>query len=66
VNVKNDEGFTALHLIAMKATDDQSMKYLLSKGANKKIKTDFEETAYDLASENELLQKQNTSLNFLK
>lgn len=66
VNSKNDEGLTALHLAAMKAENDEMMKYLISKGANTKIKTDFEETVYDLASENELLKKQTTSLNFLK
>jgi ankyrin repeat protein len=66
VNSKNEEGLTALHLAAMKAEDGEMMKYLISKGADTKIKTSFEETVYDLASENELLQKQNTSLNFLK
>jgi len=50
----------------MKAEDSQIMKYLISKGADIKINTDFEETVFDLASENELLQKQNNSLNFLK
>jgi ankyrin repeat protein len=50
----------------MKAEDDQMMKYLISNGADIKINTAFEETVYDLASENELLQKQNTPLNFLK
>ncbi|SDS00026.1 Ankyrin repeat [Gillisia sp. Hel1_33_143] len=65
-NAKNDEGLTVLHIAAMKAENDEMMKYLISKGADTKIKTDFEETVYDLASENELLKKQNTSLNFLK
>lgn len=66
INAKNDEGLTALHIAAMKAENDEMMKYLISKGADSKIKTSFEETVYHLASENELLQKQNTSLNFLK
>lgn len=66
VNAKNGEGLTALHLAAMKAENDKMMKYLISKGANTKIKTDFEETVYDLASENELLLKGQTSLSFLK
>jgi ankyrin repeat protein len=66
INAKNEEGLTALHLAAMKAEDSQIMKYLISKGADIKINTDFEETVFDLASENELLQKQNNSLNFLK
>ena len=66
VNAKNDEGLTALHLAAMKAENDKMLKFLIANGADAKSKTDFEETVYDLASENELLQKENTSLNFLK
>ncbi|WP_339839741.1 ankyrin repeat domain-containing protein [uncultured Maribacter sp.] len=66
INAKNDEGLTALHLAAMKAENDEMLKYMISKGADTKSKTDFEETVYDLASENELLKKENTSLNFLK
>lgn len=66
VNAKNDEGLTALHLAAMKAEDDKMMKYLISKGADTKLTTDFEETVFDLASENERLQQQNIALNFLK
>jgi len=66
INAKNEEGLTPLHLAAMKAEDDQIMKYLISQGANAKITTDFEETVYDLATENEQLQKKKTPLNFLK
>ena len=66
INAKNDEGLTALHLAAMKAENDELMKYLISQGADTKIKTDFEESAFDLASENELLQQHHTPLNFLK
>lgn len=66
VNAKNDEGYTALHIAAMKAENDAILKYLLDLGADKTIKTEFDETALDLASENELLQKQNIKLNFLQ
>ena len=66
VNAKNDEGMTALHVAAMKAENDKLLKFLIAKGADANSKTDFEETVYDLASENEMLQKGNTSLNFLK
>jgi ankyrin repeat protein len=66
INAVNKNGFTALHLAAMKANNDQMMKYLISKGADVKIKTAFEETAFDLATENELLEKQQVSLSFLK
>lgn len=66
INAKNNEGTTALHQAAMKAQDDQMLRYLIKMGADKEIITDFGETAYDLASENEVLQKKNTDLKFLK
>jgi ankyrin repeat protein len=66
VNQKNKNGLTALHLAAMKATDEKLIKYLLSIGADKTLKTDFEETVYDLASENEILRKNAVDLNFLR
>ena len=66
VNTKNAEGLTALHKAAMVAKDDAMMKYLLSIGAKKEAVTNFKETAFDLASENESLSKKNVSVNFLK
>ncbi|WP_271766792.1 ankyrin repeat domain-containing protein [Aquimarina algiphila] len=66
VNTKNGEGITPLHKAAMQAKDDIILKYLLSIGADKTIKTDFEESVLDLANENELLLKNNIVLNFLK
>lgn len=66
VNLKNNEGTTALHKAAMIAKDDRLMKYLLSIGAKKDLTTSFGETAFDLATENESLSKNNISLNFLK
>lgn len=66
VNARNREGMTALHKAAMIAKDDAMMKYLLSIGAKKDIPTNFKETAFDLASENESLAKNNVSVNFLK
>ncbi|RNC89494.1 MAG: ankyrin repeat domain-containing protein [Allomuricauda sp.] len=66
INQKNDEGITALHLAAMSTTHTDILKYLISKGADVSLKTDFEETVYDLAKENELLQEQNLTLDFLK
>lgn len=66
VNVKNEEGMTPLHKAAMKANDTEILKYLVSIGAKKNLATEFDETAYDLASENELLLGQNMSIEFLK
>ncbi|GAB3935668.1 ankyrin repeat domain-containing protein [Larkinella terrae] len=66
VNGKNKEGITALHKAAMLSKDDAILKYLLSIGAKKDIATNFKETAFDLASENESLSKSNVSVNFLK
>ncbi len=66
VNAKNKEGITPLHKAAMQAKDDTILKYLLSIGADKTIKTDFEESVLDLANENELLKQNNIVLNFLK
>lgn len=66
INIQNDEGLTALHIAAMKANNVEILKYLVSKNANPALRTDFEETAYDFAQENETLQKQDLDLNFLK
>lgn len=66
VNAKNKEGMTALHKAAMISKDDTILKYLVSIGAKKDIVTDFKESAFDLASENEYLVKNNVSFQFLK
>ena len=66
VNAKNKEGMSPLHKAAMEAKNDAIIKYLLSIGANKNAVTEFDETAYDLASENEILKQNNISIDFLK
>ncbi len=66
VNAKNKEGNTPLHEAAMKAENADILKYLISVGAKKDAVTDFEETAFDLASENELLEQSKTPIDFLK
>jgi len=66
VNAKNKEGITALHKAAMVSKDDAMLKYLISIGAKKEIETNFKETAFDLAGENESLSKNNVTVNFLK
>ncbi|MCX2681859.1 ankyrin repeat domain-containing protein [Galbibacter sp. EGI 63066] len=66
INTKNSEGYTPLHLAAMIAKNDEVLKYLIKLGADKKAITDFEETAFDLASENEILINNKTGIEFLK
>lgn len=66
VNTKNKNGLTPLHKAAMKAKNTEALKYLLSIGADKSITTDFDETVYDLAMENEIFQKKHIDLAFLK
>ncbi|MBP4137014.1 ankyrin repeat domain-containing protein [Flavobacterium geliluteum] len=66
VNAKNKDSLTALHKAAMTAKDDEILKYLLSIGAKKEITTEFDETAYALAKENESLTKNNIAVEFLK
>ena len=64
INAKNSEGLSALQKAVMTAKNDTIMKYLISKGANKMVKTDFDESLYDLAKENEALK--NVNISFLK
>ncbi|MGA9637468.1 ankyrin repeat domain-containing protein [Flavobacterium sp.] len=66
INAKNKDGLTALHKVAMISKDDSILKYFLSLGAKKDINTDFDESPYALAKENETLTKNNVSLEFLK
>lgn len=66
VNQANSEGVTPLQIAAMKASDDQILKFLIAEGADKTVKTDFDESVYDLASENELLTVNDVDIDFLK
>lgn len=62
----NKDGLTPLHVAAMTAKDVKMLERLVQLGADKSKETPFGERAYDLAMENELLQKSEASLNFLK
>jgi len=66
VNYKNNINISPLHLAAMKANNNELIKLLLKNGADKKALTEFNETPYDLALQNELLIKSEIDLAFLK
>ena len=66
INSKNNENLSALQVACMRGNNDKIIKYLLLNGANKNVVTDFGETVYDLAHENELFKKQNINITFLK
>lgn len=66
INAKNNEGNTPLQIAALKAIDNKIMKLLVNHGADKTLKTDFDETAYDLAKENEVLMRNDVNVEFLK
>lgn len=66
INRKNGEGMTALHKAAMTAKNDEILKLLVSAGAKTAEKTEMNETAYDLASENEALKQKKIAIEFLK
>ncbi|MEO1259694.1 MAG: ankyrin repeat domain-containing protein [Bacteroidota bacterium] len=65
IDQKNNDGLTPLHLAAMKAKNNKVLIQLLGYGADKNILTDFDESAFDLALENELLGR-GEDVQFLK
>lgn len=66
INAQNEEGETPLIKAALTAKDTSLLKLLIDKGANKALTTSLGETAYELAKENENLQKSGADLSFLK
>lgn len=66
INTVNAEGLTPLHRAALTARDTTILKRLLELGADPGVRTDLDETAYDLARENGYLSKLNADISFLK
>ena len=65
INAKNNKGMTALHLASMSGESINFIKSMLSAGADKQMRTEFGENAYDLAIENELMNKNLKDLKIL-
>ncbi len=66
INYQNKLNLSPLHFAAMQGKDKELMTTLIANGANKELKTEFNESAYDLATENELLKKENVNIQFLR
>jgi len=66
INVLSEDGLTPLHIAAMKSKDFELIEVLLNAKADKSVQTPFEETAYDLAMENEWLTDKKNVKRLLK
>lgn len=66
INQQDSEGMTPLHKAALIAEDDQILKLLIQLGADTSIKNEWEESVFDLASDNERLKEKNVDVSFLK
>ncbi len=65
INKINKDGLSPLHLAAMRAQDLEILQLLIEHKADKSLKSNWGESAYDLALENEILKDSQASLTFL-
>lgn len=66
INTLNHEGNAPIHKAALLARNTEVLKLLVAHGASKTTKTEFEETAYELAESNDYLKQKNIDISFLK
>ena len=66
INTLNHEGNAPIHKAALLARNTEVLKLLVAHGASKTTKTEFEETAYELAENNDYLKQKNIDISFLK
>ncbi len=65
INIRNNDGLTPLHIAAMSGESINFIKSMLDAGSDKQLRTEFDENAYDLAIENELMNKNLKDLKIL-
>lgn len=67
INAKSSEGMTALHNAALVSRDDKMLRALVGLGADRSLRSEMmEETAYQMARDNEYLSRRGVDISFLQ